>query len=118
VYRHEQTGEYSTLYFKVVNKGRRPIVLTLIEGIYENDHKSGEYIGYGDGGIKLEEGDFYENRFGKYDGIMVCDPYDSGDYSDLVDLFIVDSVGNRRKIRDAKKNIKKLRSSKHPFGRR
>ena len=52
-YQHEQTGEYYSFYFKAVNAGRRPIVLTLIEGNYGNNHKCGTFINYENKGIRL-----------------------------------------------------------------
>lgn len=115
-YQHEQTGEYYSLYFKVVNAGRRPIVLTLIEGSYENNHKCGTFINYENKGIKLEEGEFYEHRFGKHDGIMVCDPQGVGDSFNLVDLSVVDSANRKYRIKNAKENVQLLWSSKHPLG--
>lgn len=115
-YRHDETGEYYSFYFKVVNAGRRPIVRTLIEGTYDNNHRSGQYIDYENKGIKLAEGEYYEHHLGKFDGLMVCDPQGDGDFFDLLDLFVVDSANRKYKIKDAKKNIHLLRSSKHPLG--
>lgn len=114
--KHEQTGEYYSFHFKVVNAGRRPIVLTLIEGTYENNHKCGTFIDYENKGIKLEEGEFYEHRFGKYDGIMVCDPQGVGDFYNLVDLSVEDSTNRKYRIKNAKENIQLLWSSKQPLG--
>jgi hypothetical protein len=115
-YRHQETGEYYSFYLKAVNSGRRPIVLTLIEGQHEGNHKCGTFIDYENRGVKLEEGEFYEYRFGKFDGIMVCDPHDQGDLFDLVDLSIVDSADKKYRVRNAKENIQLLRRSKHPMG--
>ena len=102
--------------FKVVNAGRRPIVLTLIQGIYENNHKCSQFIDFKNKGLKLEEGELFEYCFGKHDGIMICDPKYDDDSFDLINLWVVDSTNKKYKIKDVKKNIQKLKSSKHPFG--
>jgi len=115
-YLHEQTGEYYSLYLKVVNAGRRPIVLAMLEGTYDNNHKCGTFIDYENKGLKLEEGEFYEHHFGRYDGIMVCDPQGYGDFFNLVDLAVVDSANRKHRIKNAKENIQLLWSSKHPLG--
>ncbi len=117
-YQHQESGEYYCLYFKVVNSGRRPIVLTMIEGVYEENHTCGEFIDHENKGIKLEEGEFYEHRFGKYDGIMVCDPLEQSEFFNIIDLRIVDSAGNKYGIKNAKENIRKITASKHPIGMR
>lgn len=113
VYKHRETNEYNSLYFKVVNVGRRSIILTLIQGLYENSNTCGTYIDHENKGIKLEENEFYEYQFGKYDGIMICDPNGNGECHDLIDLQVADSTNKKYKIKDAKKHIQRLRNSKH-----
>lgn len=112
-YLHEQTGEYYSFYFKAINAGRRPLVLTLIEGSYENNHKCGILINYENKGIRLAEGEFYEHQFEIHDGIMVCDPQRYGKFFNLVDLSVVDSASRKYRIKDAKENIQLLWASKH-----
>ena len=115
-YRSQQTGEFSSMYIKAVNSGRRPVIITLVQGVYEGSHQSNVYTDYENKGIILNEGEFFEYRFGKYDGIMECDPEEQGDFFNLEDLFLVDSTGKKYHVKDAKKNIQLIKSSKHPLG--
>ena len=115
VFKHEETDEYSVLYVKAVNIGRRPIILRWLRGNYEENEQSG--ISVGDKGqVKLEEGEFHEERIGKFDGMMMY----SGQFGEkdcqLIELFFEDSRGKRHPIKNSKENIAKLWASKHPLG--
>lgn len=116
VFKNESTGEFSTVYVKAVNIGRRPVILTLIQGVYGKKHVSGVYVDCENKGVLLNEGEFFEYRFGRFDGIMVYDPEEGGPFSDLEDLFLVDSAGKKYHVKEAKQNIKLVQESKHPFG--
>ena len=107
---HERTGEYSSVFITVTNAGRRPLTLRFLSGVYSDGSRGGQRLS--EGGVKLEEGEFYELEFGKYDGIMV-----NGDaMSELVDVFLEDSAGRRHNIKNSRKNVVLVRQSKHPLG--
>lgn len=69
VFKHDETDEYSHLYIKAVNEGRRPVTLLYLMGIYTENEKSGYLLE--NGGRKLKENDFLEERIGKFDGMMI-----------------------------------------------
>ncbi len=107
---HDRTGEYSSLFVTVTNRGRRPITLRWLTGVYADGSRGG--VSLAENGVKLQEGEYYETEFGKFDGIMV-----NGDnMSPLIDFFIEDSSGNRHKIKGSRANVQLVRRSKHPFG--
>ncbi|MCG8337938.1 MAG: hypothetical protein MJE63_25840 [Proteobacteria bacterium] len=108
VYKHSKTGEYHHFHLKVVNAGRRPVILTELECIYSEKKISGLYIGDDEKGIKLEEGEFYEYKFSKIDQIMIYDPMNNGDIYSLENIKIIDSSNKKHTVKSAKKNIKKL----------
>lgn len=107
---HERTGEYSSISITVTNAGRRPLTLRFLSGVYSDGSQGGQRLS--EGGVKLEEGEFYELEFGKFDGIMV----NGAAMAQLVAVFFEDSTGKRHKIKDSRKNVALVRQSKHPFG--
>lgn len=107
---HERTGEYSSIFVSVTNAGRRPIILRSLTGIYADGSKGG--LSLSENGVKLQEGEFYETQFGRFDGIMV----NGDDMSPLVDILITDSTGHRYKIENSRANVQLVSQSKHPFG--
>lgn len=107
---HEHTGEYSSIRINVTNAGRRPVTLRFLSGVYA-DHSRGRQR-LSESGVKLQEGEFYEMEFGKFDGIMVY----GDEMSPLVDILFEDSAGKRHKIKDSRTNVQIVSQSKHPFG--
>lgn len=107
---HEQTGEYSSVFVTAHNAGRRPITLRFLAGVYEDGTSGG--LRLIQDGLKLQEGEFHELEFGKFDGIMV----NGDDMSDLVDLFLEDSIGRKYRIEGSREAIALIQGSKHPFG--
>ena len=107
---HERTGEYSSIFISITNTGRRAIVVRYLAGSYADCSKSGQLLGKE--GIKLQEGEFYEIEFGKFDGIMV----NGEKLSPLCDISLEDSTGKDCEIKNSRANIKLLKESKHPFG--
>lgn len=107
---HDRTGEYSSVFVSVTNAGRRPIILRSLIGIYADGSKGG--ISLSESGVKLQEGEFYETEFGKFDGIMV----NGDEMSPLIDIVIKDSSGHYHKIENSRANVQLISQSKHPFG--
>ncbi|MGO3344843.1 MAG: hypothetical protein ACTIM4_07880 [Marinomonas sp.] len=114
VYRHEETDEYSHLYIKAVNSGRRPLTLHYLMGNYTEGEKSGYLVE--NGGLKLEEGEFHEQRIGRFDGMMIHTGRFGEKDCELIDLYYIDTEGKKYKVKDSKKCISKLWASKHPLG--
>jgi hypothetical protein len=109
---HDRTGEYSSIFVTVTNAGRRRVILRYLMGQYEDGSKGGQRLT--ENGITLEEGEFYEMEFGKFDGLMV----NGDEMSGLVEVYFEDSAGKKYPIKDARQNVKTIRESKHPFGTR
>lgn len=109
---HERTGEYSSVFVTVTNAGRRPLTLRYLLGLYEDGSLGCQRLS--EGGVKLQEGEFHELEFGKFDGIMV----NGVDMPGLVDVYFEDSAGKKHKVVDARKNVELVRKSKHPLGAR
>jgi hypothetical protein len=107
---HERTGEYSSILITATNRGRRSAILRWVVGIYADGSRG--IIAISTEGVKLQEGEFYENEFGKFDGIMV----NGNDMSPLVDVILEDSGGRHHKIEGSRTSIKLLSQSKHSFG--
>jgi len=82
-------------------------------GNYEGGYSYGCTLG--DGLVKLNEGDFYEERIGKYDGMMIH----IGEHGELnamlVDLYVEDTKGKLYTVKNSKQNISKVLRSKHPL---
>lgn len=115
VFRSQETNEYSHLYIKAVNTGRRPITILYFMGMYTDKHKSGYQIK--NGGARLNEGDYWEEKIGKFDGMMISD-VGEGDMVDLIDLYLEDTSGKQYPVSEAKLCIEKLQVSEHAFGTR
>ena len=107
---HEFHPDYGPdrIFFKVINKGRRPIYIRSIGGeLLENDGWMGEHIGNNEFGQKLEEGQFLERTWRIKD---LC--ADGPDFDDeYKNIWVEDSLGNRHKVPNSEKFIKKLKAS-------
>ena len=103
---HPEYGP-SRIWFKAINKGRRPIYIRTVGGKLSTHGWMGSHIGKTDFGLKLEEGQFYEKSWDINDIIV-----DGPDFEDeYVDIWIEDSHGKRYKVPDSKKYIQKLKAS-------
>jgi hypothetical protein len=109
--RNRETGEYSLIKVTATNIGRRPINLRFLWGRYGNGRTSGMEID--DGGRTLQEGEFHEVSWGKFDGMMV---FDIDDTASIEDLYFEDSRGRHHKVKDARRQLHLLKESEHPFG--
>lgn len=89
------------LTVKVVNKGRRVVILTMFGGNLENGGWHGEGLGKLGKGLRLAEQEFHKDKFYKDD--IEADSPDS--VSNFIDLWFEDSQGRRHKIKNSKKNI-------------
>lgn len=112
-YKHDETDQYSHLFIKAVNEGRRPITLQYLMGIYTENEKSGYLLS--NDGRKVEEGGFLEERIGKFDGMMIHTGRFGEKDCELKDLYFEDTAGNQYPVKNAKECISKLWCSKHPL---
>ena len=95
------------LNIKVVNKGRRIAILTLLGGDVDNGSWQGSYLGKERKGLHLAEHEFYETKF-YIDDLDAMAPDSEGKY---VVLWFEDSLGRRHIVRKSKQNIDKLLKS-------
>lgn len=86
---------------KVVNKGRRPAVITMFGGNLEDGEWNGTHLGK-EG--HLAENQIYKVEFLKDDLLAVYPGRDSN----YTELWFEDSHGQRYKVKNSKKNIKLL----------
>lgn len=113
-YRHPETGEYSYLRVKAVNLGRRPVALRYLWGKYEGNIQSGYELS-----LKkslLNEGEFYEESIGKFDGMMMYTGDNCEIIGELIELFFEDTKGKKYKVKKSKEMVSKLWESKQPLG--
>jgi hypothetical protein len=94
------------VYVRIVNKGRRSIILRMWGGSDGKDW-SGNYFGNAKEGLRLAEHemhDFIINRDGLYNPTPDADII-------YADLWVEDTLGRRHKIKNAKANVARLQAS-------
>jgi hypothetical protein len=89
--------------FKAVNKGRRPVVLRLFGGDYENSEWSGICLGEHEGGLRLGEKDFFEKII--YAGGDMCKDLEG---NSLIRVWIEDSTGRRYYFKKSAEQVERL----------
>ena len=97
------------MHVKVVNVGRRLVILRLLGGDHEDGGYSGTYLEKVEGGLYLKENEFLEKTL-HWDDLHCMGPDDEDDI--YKNLWVEDSRGHRHKIKNSKKNIKQLLASK------
>ncbi len=95
---------------KVVNVGRRLVILKLFGGHDNEGHWSGEILGNDGKGLYLKENEVFERTI-HWDDLQIMDPY-SDSISSYKTLWVEDTRGHRHKIRKSRQNIRKLLESK------
>ena len=112
--RYEYIPEFNDrarLTIKIVNKGRRPALLTLFGGNLANNGWVGSGLGEEDKFIRLSESEFYERDFYKEDIEQITPEMD---YPEFVDLWFQDSLGNRHIIKGSRNGIIWLKKQQGP----
>ena len=94
-------SKYFHLQVKVVNCGRRPVILSMFGADYSDGTRGGTYI-------EKESGRLTENE--KYEITIRAGDSDtmSPDGEEAVDFWFEDTLGRRYKVKNAKENLKKL----------
>ena len=95
----EEYEEY--LEVKAVNCGRRPIILTMLGADFPNGGWIGGHIK--DGMLRLAENEAFTKDIRPGDPDTM--PFEG---EEVIDLWFEDTLGRRYKVKDAKKNLKKL----------
>jgi hypothetical protein len=90
---------------RMVNDGRRPIILRLIGGNDSHGHWGGSYLEHEKGGLRLGEHEHYEYKFEKEDTVLFI-PEGNDVFFDK--LWVEDSLGRRHPIPESKVFIDRL----------
>lgn len=100
-------GASPSVVATIVNAGRRPVVIRMWAGAESEKNWVGTYMGVEERGLRMAEHERYDLRLSKED-LYATTPED--DFW-IADLWFEDTLGRRHKVKDAKANIAKLRSS-------
>ena len=95
----------AVVQIKIVNAGRRVVVLRVLGGNHIGGGSSGEILGEERRGYPLNEQEAFERRY-VWETLHSMSP--DGTVDTYESLYVEDTLGRRYKIRDSKKNIKKL----------
>lgn len=98
------------MHVKVVNVGRRLVILRLFGGHDTDGHWSGEILGEDGKGLYLKENEVFEKTM-RWDDLHVMNPYDDSD-ANYVSLWVEDTRGHRHKIKKSRQNIRKMQDAK------
>jgi hypothetical protein len=90
----------------VVNAGRRPVILKMWGGHDADGHWIGTRLGKDASGLHLAENEHYEFVLRKDDLLQLGPAEDV----ELCDIWFEDTLGQRHRVKEAKKNITKLRA--------
>lgn len=102
--------DYDEAHIKVeiVNHGRRPTILTLLGGDFEDGNWSGENIGEVGKGLRLSEHEKYERSIYQRD-LLYVGP--EGVMNEYINFWFEDTLGNRFEVKNSRELIKKLQKS-------
>jgi len=89
---------------EAVNVGRRPVVLRLVGGYYENGDWNGQNVGEGKTGVRLEENERYSENIDDL-RYLVRDHETGGP---VTELWFEPTRGRRYRIKGAKKHLKQF----------
>lgn len=97
----EYESDFEYLRVKAVNCGRRPVILTMLGADFPSGHWLGTYLR--DKMLHLSEGEAFEET------IRAGDHYTMSDEGEeAIDLWFEDTLGQRYKVKKAKKHLKEL----------
>jgi hypothetical protein len=110
-------GFTADIKIEMVNAGRRPIILSMLRkeatkrnrlGLRSNENWSGEYLDHPKG-LTLEERESHSIEL-EFDDLFFQTGNDDVYFAD--DICVLDTLGNRHKIKGIRKNIAKLNAWK------
>jgi hypothetical protein len=103
------SGEFGPAYIevKVVNRGRRPAILTMFGGELDNGKWLGTYLGEKGRGIRLEENEYHIEKVSFSD----LEQFDAvkEEVHEYIRLWFEDSLGRRHPVKKSKRNIQLLK---------
>ena len=99
------SSEYGSanIRVRVVNAGRRPLILRLIGGDYSGGYRSGTYLGDSGKGLRLGEHEFFEESITR--GHHMCLDAEG---KLLIRLWFEDSLGRRYVVPESERDVKAL----------
>lgn len=100
--RGEQNGR--GIHVKAVNVGRRPIILTQIQFLYDDGSLGGIVTGKHPDGLKLNEKEHWEHWFENGDSTL----YKPEDDKTAVDFWFLDTQGKKHRVKASKEHLKKV----------
>lgn len=105
-YPYRPDHDRARIEIKIVNSGRRPVILTMFGGDFKDKGWCGAYIGKEKKGIRLEEHEKYETTV--YSEDLVCISPEE-EYSEYINFWFENTLGQRYKVNNSEELIKKLR---------
>jgi hypothetical protein len=99
------SGYKRCIRVRVVNEGRRPVILTMIGGNTSGEGWFGRSLGKDGKGLRLGEGERHEVDFEHRD-LMTADP--EGEWHTHDELWVEDALGRRVVVEGSKHNILKM----------
>jgi hypothetical protein len=94
----------ASMRVEAVNIGRRPVILTLFGGYYEDGHWRGTYISGYKTGVRLGENDRFSEDIDEQHHML----FDHETGSAVTDLWFEDTLGRRYPVKGAKKHLKRF----------
>jgi len=96
--------EHSSAHITVsaVNHGRRPIILTLFGGTYEDGNWEGTSLEKDRAGLRLDENERFQETIRSGHDML----HSTLTGSRITDLWFQDTLGRRYKVKNSKKNVK------------
>lgn len=92
---------------EAVNAGRRPVILTVFGGYYENGQSRGTYIGDYKTGVQLGENEKFSENIDALHHML----FDQETGAAVTDLWFQDTLGRRHRVKGAKKHLQRLLKS-------
>jgi hypothetical protein len=97
-------GRPASMEVEAVNVGRRPVILRLVGGYYEDGGWNSQYIGDRKTGVRLEENERFSENIDDL-RYMVID-HETG--VAVTDLWFEDTLGRRYRVKGAKKHLEQF----------
>jgi hypothetical protein len=92
------------IHVKAVNVGRRPIILTQIQFLYDDGTNGGIVVGEHPAGLTLKEQEHWEYWFENGDNTLYKPEFDVA----AVDFWFLDTQGKKHRVKDSKEHLKKV----------
>lgn len=91
----------ASIQIEAVNKGRRPVILKLLTFEYEDGSQRNKCTGDYEKGMRLVEREPFLEQIDRMHRMLLNE-----DAAALTDLWFVDSIGRKHRVKGAKKNLR------------